>query len=167
MDLPGECKRKIPLPDLEQKQLLIQSRLGHLCELGASTKMTKGPSQAHGSLWLLTLPMFFPSSAHSVHLTWAQEFSPRMNQSGLPSFSWGTHFLNQLLFPQGRPRKHSETSQKMTSHPKVYSHLCWGKCFPRDTTTGTPLGEQSRLGECAFSYDFHDIMAPWEKDFHT
>lgn len=74
--------------------------------------MTKGPSQAHGSLWLLTLPMFFPCSAHSVHLTWAQEFSPRMNQSGLPSFSWGTHFLNQLLFPQGRPRKHSETSQK-------------------------------------------------------
>lgn len=88
-------------------------------------------------------------------------------------FRGGLTFLISFCFLTEDQKKKKKTFGDITkgSHPKVYSHLCWGKCFPGHLQgilpTGTPLREQSVLGKFALSYDFHDVMAPRGKGFQT
>lgn len=98
--------------------------------------MTKGPYQAHLSLWLLTPPMlftcdsrryYFPPSSH--RLTWAQDLSPGSESNwASPHFPGNLSFLICLSFLKGDKDK---TFGDIISEPhlKVYSHLCWEEHF--------------------------------------
>lgn len=78
--------------------------------------------------------MLFTCAFPSVLLTWAQEFS--QCDSGGATFIFLWHFLNQLLFPQGRQRKHLEISQRnlilrVTTrwHSPGRTICAWGMCL--------------------------------------